>query len=326
MIGGAAAPNVTVLYVFRLIQGFGLGALLVVLFAAFTEYVPGKNRGVWSSRNSFIGNFAHPICNGIALVIVSTGVSMNMNWRIQYIIPSVLSIIASIIIYNKYPESPRWLESQGRVEEADAIMTSIEKEIEGFVETGFDQELKAHEDVYKNMWENADIQITGDDELNRAVRFNIFHLMSTGNEHDDHVNVGAKLLTGEEYGGHAFWDTELFMLPFFSWVFPKTAQNLENYRYHLLDAARANAHKNGYKGAQYPWESADDGTEQCPDWTIEPDGTCYRCYVAVYEHHVTAAVAYGIYNYVKITQDMDFLYSKGAEILTETARFLGKPL
>ena len=130
MIGGAAAPNVTVLYVFRLIQGFGLGALLVVLFAAFTEYVPGKNRGVWSSRNSFIGNFAHPICNGIALVIVSTGVSMNMNWRIQYIIPSVLSIIASIIIYNIYPESPRWLESQGRVEEADAIMTSIEKEIE----------------------------------------------------------------------------------------------------------------------------------------------------------------------------------------------------
>ena len=130
MIGGAAAPNVTVLYVFRLIQGFGLGALLVVLFAAFTEYVPGKNRGVWSSRNSFIGNFAHPICNGIALVIVSTGVSMNMNWRIQYIIPSVLSIIASIIIYNKYPESPRWLESQGRVEEADAIMTSIEKEFD----------------------------------------------------------------------------------------------------------------------------------------------------------------------------------------------------
>lgn len=130
MLGGAASPNIMVLYVFRLIQGFGLGALLVVLFAAFTEYVPGKNRGVWSSRNSFIGNFAHPICNGIALLIVSTGVSMNANWRIQYIIPSVLSIIASIIIYNKYPESPRWLEAQGRVEEADAIMTEIEKEIE----------------------------------------------------------------------------------------------------------------------------------------------------------------------------------------------------
>lgn len=84
MIGGAIAPNIYVLYVFRLVQGFGLGALLVVLFAGFTEYVPGRNRGVWSSRNSFIGNWAHPICNGIAFLIVTTGISYNMNWRIQY--------------------------------------------------------------------------------------------------------------------------------------------------------------------------------------------------------------------------------------------------
>lgn len=130
MIGGAAAPNVYVLYVFRLAQGFGLGALLVVLFAGFTEYVPGKNRGVWSSRNSFIGNWAHPLCNGIALLIVSTGISYNMNWRVQYMIPSILSIIASFLIAKKFPESPRWLEAQGRVEEADTIMTRIEKEIE----------------------------------------------------------------------------------------------------------------------------------------------------------------------------------------------------
>lgn len=106
------------------------GALLVVLFAGFTEYVPGRNRGVWSSRNSFIGNWAHPICNGIAFLIVTTGISYNMNWRIQYMIPSVLSIIASIIIAKKLPESPRWLEAQGRVDEADAILTKIEKEIE----------------------------------------------------------------------------------------------------------------------------------------------------------------------------------------------------
>ena len=130
MIGGAVSPNVYVLYVFRLVQGFGLGALLVVLFAGFTEYVPGRNRGVWSSRNSFIGNWAHPICNGIAFVIGLTAISYNMNWRVQYMIPSILSIIASILIAKKYPESPRWLEAQGRVEEADAIMTQIEKEIE----------------------------------------------------------------------------------------------------------------------------------------------------------------------------------------------------
>ena len=145
--------------------------------------------------------------------------------------------------------------------------------------------------------------------------------MSTGSSTNNSINIGAKLLTGEEYGGHAFWDTELFMLPFFSYVFPDIAKNLVSYRYRLLEAAKENALKNGYKGAQYPWESADDGTEQCPAYTIEPDGSCYRCYVADYEHHVSAAVAYGVYNYTRITGDLEFFYNKGIYILIETARF-----
>lgn len=130
MIGGAASPNVYVLYVFRLLQGLGLGALLVVLFAGFTEYVPGRNRGTWSSRTSFIGNWAHPICNGIALLVGSAVASYALNWRIQFMIPSILSIVASFVVYKKFPESPRWLESQGRIDEAEEIMTKIENEIE----------------------------------------------------------------------------------------------------------------------------------------------------------------------------------------------------
>ena len=209
----------------------------------------------------------------------------------------------------------------GRDVAAEALHDTVAREVDAFITDGFEREFDAHCAVYRDMWSQADIAIEGDAELDRAIRLNIFHLMSTGNEHDDRVNVGAKLLTGEEYGGHAFWDTELFMLPFFAYVFPNTARHLESYRYRLLGAAKANAAKNGFQGAQYPWESADDGSEQCPDWTIEPDGTCYRCYVAVYEHHVTAAVAYGIHNYVTITGDKDFLYGRGAEILTQTARF-----
>lgn len=210
--------------------------------------------------------------------------------------------------------------TQREVKKED-LQAETAKEIRRFIGDGFQKEMNCHSSVYAGMWDLADIQIQGDFDLNRAIRFNIFHLMSTGNERDDRVNVGAKLLSGEEYGGHAFWDTELFMLPFFACVFPDTAKNLENYRYHLLDAAKENAKKNDYCGAQYPWESADDGTEQCPDWTIEPDGSCYRCYVAVYEHHVTAAVAYGIYHYTKITDDQEFFREKGVEILIETARF-----
>lgn len=203
----------------------------------------------------------------------------------------------------------------------EKIKEAVKEEMTAFMESGFDAEYERHVRRYERLWEEADIKIQGDMQLNQAVRFNIFHLMSTASEFDDRVNIGAKLLHGEEYGGHAFWDTELFMLPFFAYVFPEKAGRLESYRYHLLDAARANAKKNGYLGAQYPWESADDGSEQCPDWTIEPDGTCYRCYVAVYEHHVTAAVAFGIANYVRITRDEKFLLDKGAEILMETARF-----
>lgn len=134
MVGGALSPNVYVLYVFRLLQGMALGALLVVLFAGFTEYVPGKNRGTWSSRTSFIGNWAHPICNGIGLVlatmVTSSIISYNLNWRIQFMIPSILSVIATLLIAKKFPESPRWLESQGRYEEAEEIMSRIEKQIE----------------------------------------------------------------------------------------------------------------------------------------------------------------------------------------------------
>lgn len=130
MLEGAFSPNVYVLYVFRLIQGLGLGALLVVLFAGFTEYVPGRNRGTWSSFTSFIGNWSHPICNGIAVIVGITVASYSLNWRIQFMVPSILSIIASIFVYKKFPESPRWLEAQGRVEEADEIMTKIEQKIE----------------------------------------------------------------------------------------------------------------------------------------------------------------------------------------------------
>ncbi len=198
-----------------------------------------------------------------------------------------------------------------------AVLTGMEH----LDHTTIDTELEQHTSVYAKMWDMADIDIGNDFELNRVIRFNIYQLMSTGSEHDSHVNVGAKLLHGEEYGGHAFWDTELFMLPFFTHVFPETARNLVSYRYFLLDAARRNAADNGYKGAKYPWESADTGDEECPDWTIMPDGSCYRCYVAQYEHHITAAVAVGLYKYFKATGDIGFMLDKGAEIILETARF-----
>lgn len=201
------------------------------------------------------------------------------------------------------------------------VKSQVIKELKSFYDTGLDKELKAHINEYKKLWDIADVTISGDDKLQKALRFNIFHLMSTPNPYDNRTNVGAKLIHGEEYGGHAFWDTELFTLPFFDYVFPNIAKNLVEYRYILLDKAKENAINNGYLGAKYPWESADTGDEECPSFTIEPDGSCYPCHVAEYEHHVTAAVAYGAYKYSLITGDNKFFEDKGIEIFCETARF-----
>lgn len=129
MLIGAASPNMTFLICMRTIMGFGLGALLTVLFASFTEYMPGRNRGTWSSRVSFIGNWSYPVCSLIAQFIMPY-LTPNMNWRVQFIIPAVLSLIATAIAYKSFPESPRWLEAQGRYDEAEALMQDIEARVE----------------------------------------------------------------------------------------------------------------------------------------------------------------------------------------------------
>lgn len=203
----------------------------------------------------------------------------------------------------------------------DCVKSSVDKEISDFIEIGIENELASHIKKYEEMWYVANIKINGDELIDKALKFNIFHLMSTANKHDNTVSLGAKLLHGEEYGGHAYWDTEIFMLPFFIFTSPDTARTLLEYRYNLLPMALKNAIGSGYSGAKYPWESADDGTEQCPDWTIEPDGSCYRCMVATYEHHVTADIAFGIYNYFNLSNDIAFMLKYGAEILLQTARF-----
>ncbi|QEA52582.1 MFS transporter [Loigolactobacillus coryniformis] len=129
MIVGAFSPNMTFFIIDRVVMGFALGALLTTLFAGYTEYVPSRNRGTWSSRASFIGNWSYPICSLIAMAITPL-VSANLNWRIQLVIPAILSSIAFVIVWHSFPESPRWLESQGRYEEANKILDKIESDIE----------------------------------------------------------------------------------------------------------------------------------------------------------------------------------------------------
>ena len=150
------------------------------------------------------------------------------------------------------------------------------------------------------------------------MRFNIYHLLIAANESDPCVNIGANSLSGERYRGHAFWDTEVFMLPFFIYTQPETARALLLYRYHTLDGARQNARDGGFRGARYAWESAGTGVETTPKWTW--DGA-HRIWMGEEEIHVTAAVAYGLMAYLAATGDHALMTDYGAEILFETSRF-----
>ena len=167
-------------------------------------------------------------------------------------------------------------------------------------------------------WADSDVTIDGDPDAARAVRFSIYHLLIAANESDPRVSIGANSLSGERYRGHAFWDTEVFMLPFFIYTQPETARALLLYRYHTLDGARRNARDGGFRGARYAWESAGAGVETTPKWTV--DGA-HRIWMGEEEIHVTAAVAYGLIDYVVATGDHTLMTDYGAEILFETSRF-----
>jgi kojibiose phosphorylase len=188
--------------------------------------------------------------------------------------------------------------------------------------TGGDRLSAEHRAAWASRWADADIQILGDDIAQQSFRFNLYHLMQLANREDDRISIGAKGLHGEGYRGHVFWDTEIFMLPFYIYTDPEAARSLLMYRAHTLDAARKNARSNGYRGAQFAWESADSGEEFTPKELGDPfTGKAVRIWTGEEEHHIVADVAFGVDHYVTSTGDEEFLLDYGAEIVLETARF-----
>ena len=188
-------------------------------------------------------------------------------------------------------------------------------------ERGLSTTVRAHVDAWGRRWNVAGVWIVGDEEAQRALRFAIYHLIAATNPADEHVSIGARGLTGEAYRGHVFWDTEIYMLPFYIFTDPPAARSLLMYRYHTLGAARRKAKAQGYKGALFAWESADTGDETTPRSVITPDGRLVNILTGKQEHHISADVAYAVWQYWRATGDDAFMISAGAEILVETARF-----
>ncbi|WP_018260649.1 glycoside hydrolase family 65 protein [Methylobacterium sp. WSM2598] len=178
-----------------------------------------------------------------------------------------------------------------------------------------------HEAAWAERWRRSDVRVEGDEGAQAALRFAVFHLNGAVNPDDPQVSVAARALTGDDYRGHVFWDTEIFLLPFYTLTWPEAARTLLMYRFRTLDAARAKAARMGWRGALYAWESADTGAEVTPRQSVGPDRKILDIRCGSQEQHISADVAYAVWQYWQATADEAFLREAGAEIILETARF-----
>lgn len=162
---------------------------------------------------------------------------------------------------------------------------------------------------WQEFWANAEVVISGDDDLNLALHYNLFQLQAAAGR-DGTTNIAAKGLSGTGYEGHYFWDTEVYMLPFFTATDPAVAKQLLRYRAKILPQAKQRARTLGVAhGALFAWRTID-GAEASAYF---PAGTA--------QYHIDGDVAYAVVRYFQATGDRDFLRQGGYELVLETARF-----
>ncbi len=174
---------------------------------------------------------------------------------------------------------------------------------------GRDRLVQFHRRAFDELWK-SDIIIEGDAQSQQDVHSMLYHLYSFSRE-GTALSPSPMGLSGLGYNGHVFWDTELWMFPSILVMQPQMAKSLVEYRYQRLEAARKNAFAHGYKGAMFPWESAETGVEETPVWALS----------GPFEHHITACVAVAAWNYYCVTQDKNWLRERGYPILSATADF-----
>ena len=177
--------------------------------------------------------------------------------------------------------------------------------------------LQAGQQQYMDgFWKRSDVQISGIREarvkrttleIQQAIRFNLFHILQASARAET-TGVPAKGLTGDAYEGQYFWDTEIYLMPFLIYTFPRVARNLLLFRYNMLPLARERAKLMNMRGAMFPWR------------TINGEEASAYYAAGTAQYHINADIMYALRKYVNATGDEDFLDKYGAEMLIETAR------
>jgi beta-phosphoglucomutase family hydrolase len=187
--------------------------------------------------------------------------------------------------------------------------------------SGFEALVAAHAEKWSEFWSRSDIRVAGRPSVEQALRFGSYHLRLPAGD-DTRVSIGARTLSGRAYEGHVFWDTEIFMLPFYLHTEPERARNLLLYRHHTIDGARQRAGDLGYRGACFAWESTVTGDDVTPTTILlKSTGKRIPIFTGSQQVHVTAGIAYAVWRYWEATLDEEFIAGPGAELLFETARF-----
>ncbi|MEO7126070.1 MAG: glycoside hydrolase family 65 protein [Nakamurella sp.] len=190
---------------------------------------------------------------------------------------------------------------------APAVRDQADAALGQAVKTGWDGLLTAQRSYLDEFWQRADVELDGDAEIQQAVRFALFHVLQAGARAEGRA-IPAKGLTGTGYNGHAFWDTETFVLPVLTYTAPEAAAHALRWRQSTLPMAKKRADQLGLAGAAFPWRTIS-GAECSSYW---PAGSA--------AFHIGADIADAVTRYVTATGDTDFERDTGLELLTETAR------
>ncbi|WP_282161152.1 glycosyl hydrolase family 95 catalytic domain-containing protein [Ulvibacterium marinum] len=169
--------------------------------------------------------------------------------------------------------------------------------------------LDQHKKLWADLWE-GDIIIEGNLQDQLDVRLALYHLYAFSRG-DSNLSIAPMGLSSQNYNGHIFWDTELWMFPPLLMLNQDIARSLVNYRSDRLDKAKEKAINFGYKGAMFPWESDDTGEEATPAWAL----------TGTFEHHITADVSIAFWNYYRVTKNLEWLREKGYPLMKEVADY-----
>jgi alpha,alpha-trehalose phosphorylase len=190
-------------------------------------------------------------------------------------------------------------------------MPSLRDQVDGYLaqarHAGWDGLLTAQREYLDDFWRRADVEVDGDEELQQAMRFALFHVLQSGARAEQRA-IAAKGLTGPGYDGHCFWDTETYVLQVLTYTAPGAARDALCWRHATLPLARERAETLGLEGATFPWRTIR-GQECSGYW---PAGTA--------AFHINADIADAVVRYTCATGDSDFEREHGLDLLVETAR------